>query len=338
MTTATGTATYAVLDVEQRVFYELNMLERAVPNFLHLWFGMEGSVFPVTILPENKGHQIQWNKLSAFTAVTTALTEGVTPDPQDITITSTTGTVAEYGAYVRYTRSLAQMGIHKVAAEASDALGEQAGDSLDLITRAAVIASGTAQYANGRAAEADLVGGDNLTFTEIMQAVTTLKAAKAAPVMGAKYCALLHPNSVYDMYVDPVFQAVLSYAQERGAGNPFIRGYIGEAFGVEFYETPNGYSVTNGTVTVYYTHVLGRGAFGIGGLGAYMPQVIREQKEKSNHTYETVRPLRLIDKPFGSTGTADPFDRLASIAWFTTFVAKVLDANFYVRILHDINL
>ena len=110
MTTATGTATYAVLTEEQRVFYELNMLQRAIPNFLHLWFGMEGSVHPVTILPDNKGHQIQWNKLSAFTAVTTALTEGVTPDPQDITITSTTGTVAEYGAYIRYTRSLAQMG------------------------------------------------------------------------------------------------------------------------------------------------------------------------------------------------------------------------------------
>jgi N4-gp56 family major capsid protein len=207
-----------------------------------------------------------------------------------------------------------------------------------LITRATLIAGGTAQFANGRAAEADIVGGDNLTFTEIMKAVTTLKTAKAAPVMGTDYCALLHPNSVYDMYVDPVFQAVLSYAKERGENNPFIRGYIGEAFGVQFYETPNGYSLTNGTVTVYYTMMLGRGAFGVGGLGAYMPQVVRETQEKSHHTFETVRPLRLIDKPFGSTGTADPFDRLASIAWYTTFVAQVLDANFYVRILHDINL
>jgi N4-gp56 family major capsid protein len=336
-TTSVGTATILELTDENRTFYELLMLKRAIPNFLHLWFGMEGSVHPVTIVPENKGSTISWNKLSAFTATTTALTEGVTPEPQDLTITATTAAVAEYGAFVRYTRTLAEFGIHKIAAEAADALGEMAGDSLDLITRAILIAqTTTVNFANGRATEATIAAGDYLTFTEIMKMTTTLKTNKAVPAMNGLFPTLLHPYSSYDLYQDATFQAVLSYAKDRGEKNPWMRGYIGQAFGCSFWETPNGYSLANVlSVTVYYTMLLGKGGFGVGGLAAYMPQVIREQGDKNYHTMETVRPLRLIDKPFGSTGTMDPFDRLASIAWYTTFVAKVLNASFYGIIKHD---
>lgn len=334
--TSTGQITYAQLTTEQRLFYEMKLLERAIPNFLHIFFGLEGSVFPVSTLPENQGHQIQWNKLSALTATTTALTEGITPDPQDITVSTVTGTVREYGAYIRYTRTMAAMGIHKIAAEASDALGEQAGDSLDLITRAVLVAETTnAQFANGRANTAAIASGDYLTLTEVMKAMTTLRTNKAVgPLSNGKYPALLHPKTCYDLYTDPLFQSVLAYSKDRGESNPWITGHVGSAFGVDFYETVNGYHVTS-TVEVYSTMILGKGCFGVGGLAGYMPQVIREQQNKSNHTFEKVRPLRLIQKPFGSTGTADPFDRLASIAWYTTFVAQVLDATFFVRIEHD---
>ena len=46
---------------------------------------------------EHKGHQVQFRKMAAFSAVTTALDEGVTPESQNISITSTTATVYEYG-------------------------------------------------------------------------------------------------------------------------------------------------------------------------------------------------------------------------------------------------
>jgi N4-gp56 family major capsid protein len=235
---------------------------------------------------------------------------------------------------------MAAMGIHKIAAEASDALGEQAGDSLDLITRAVLVAeTANAQFANGRANTASIVAGDYLTLVEVMKAMTTLRSNKAVgPLKNGNYPALLHPKSCYDMYADTLFQSVLAYSKDRGEQNPWITGHIGTAFGVDFYETANGYYADNGTVDVYSTMILGKGSFGVGGLAAYMPQVIREQQNKGNHTFEKVRPLRLIQKPFGSTGTADPFDRLASIAWYTTFCAIVLDNTFYVRIEHDVAL
>lgn len=333
--TSSGVVTYGALTTEHRVFYELNLLKRAIPNFLHIWFGLQGTVFPVLSLPLNSGHQIQWNKVSAFSAVTTPLTEGITPEPQNITVTTVSGTVSEYGAYIRYTRNLMQMGIHKIAAEASDALGEQAGDSLDLLTRAILVAeTSNVQFANGRGSTAAIVSGDYLSFVEIMKGVTTLKTNKAVAPMGDKFPALIHPKGVYDLFADPLMQAVLHYAKERGNNNPLIRGYLGEAFGVSFWETSNGYHATS-TVEVYSTMLIGKGSFGVGGLAAHMPAAVKEQQDKTGHTFETVRPLRLIDKPFGSSGSADPFDRLASIAWYTTFIAKVLDATFYVRIEHD---
>jgi N4-gp56 family major capsid protein len=332
--TTTGTSTYAGLTTEQRLFYEMNMLERAIPNFLHLFFGLQGSVHPVTTLPLNKGHQIQWNKLTALSAVTTALAEGITPEPEDITVTTATDTVSEYGAYIRFTKSQVEMGIHKISAEASDALGEQAGDSLDQITRAVLVADGTVQYANNRANTAALVSGDYLTFTECMEAVTTLRTAKAVSPLPAGFPILVHPNTVYDLFTDPVFQSIASYAHDRGKSNPWMEGHVGDAFGLCFYMTPNGYSESS-TVTVYHSLVLGKGAFGVGGLAAYMPQIISEQQNKGEHTMEKVQPLQLIHQDFGSSGTADPFQRISTIAWFTTWVTQVLNSAFYVRIEHD---
>lgn len=47
---------------------------------------------------ENEGSTVQWSKLNALTVVSDALTEGITPEGLDVSITSDTGTVSEYGS------------------------------------------------------------------------------------------------------------------------------------------------------------------------------------------------------------------------------------------------
>ena len=145
--------------------------------------------------------------------------------------------------------------------------------------------------------------------------------------------AVSHPKTIYDLFSDPVMQAVLAYVKEDGDSNPWIEGFIGSAFGLAFYSTPNGYHTTS-TVEVYSSTVIGKDSFGVGGLAGMMPSVVSE-KQDGNHTFEEVRPVRLIDKPFGSAGTADPLNQRASIGWTSTYAFKVLDANFFVRIEHD---
>jgi N4-gp56 family major capsid protein len=110
MTTGVGTQTLGQMTVENKTFYELKMLKVATGPFLHSWFAQEGGVFPVFSLPENEGDVIQWSKPAALSNVTDPLTEAVTPEPLDMTITVLSTTVYEYGAYIRYSRKLSQMG------------------------------------------------------------------------------------------------------------------------------------------------------------------------------------------------------------------------------------
>jgi N4-gp56 family major capsid protein len=334
------TALYGDLTAEQRKFYELQMLPRAVPPFSHLYFG-QSAISSVTDLPENKGDKIDWRLLAPFAAVTTPLNEGVTPNEQNISISNKEATVEEYGAFVRYTRKLAAMGIDKVAAEASDALGEQAGDSLDILTRNA-LAAGTAillpAAASGLAA--NITAAMPLTAVLVLKALATLKNAKAVPGMSDKYVALIHPFAEYDLYQDNVLQNVLYHSKERGEDNAWTTGYIGDAFGVSFWCTPNARvdaGAGAGGANIYDSVVLGKGAFGIGGLGAYMPQAVKGMRN-GNNTFAKVRPLRLIQKPFGSAGSEDPLEQRATIAWYTTFTAKVLVEGFMLRVRHGATL
>jgi len=57
-----------------------------------------------------------------------------------------------------------------------------------------------------------------------------------------------------------------------------------------------------------------------------------------NNTFQKIRPLRLIDKPFGSAGTSDPLDQRASIAWYTTFAVQELDSTWYIVVHHASSL
>jgi N4-gp56 family major capsid protein len=335
------TSTFGVLTTQQRTFYEMQLLDRATPNFLHLAFGQRG-VSPITALPEHAGATIDWRILNSFTAVTTALTEGSTPASMDMSMSNLTATVDEYGAYIRYTKKLAMMGIDRVAVEAADALGEQAGDSLDQLVRNVIIAGTTIQYASTAAANSDITSAMKLTALELLEAVATLKVNKARPLDGGKFSVIIHPYTEYDLYNDSTFQTILKYSQERGKSNSYFTGYMGEAVGCELFVSPNAYELpdvgSGGTVDVFYSVVIGKGAFGIGGLAQYMPSGMQapstNSMTNSNTTMLKTRPLRLIQKDFGSAGSADPLDQRASIAWYTTFVTKILQQNFMVVIRH----
>lgn len=116
--------TYATLTAEQRTFYELALLEYAKKNLPHWMVGQKGKSIN---LPTRTGDTIQWRKFSAFSAATTPLSESETPVGSDLTITSTTGTVYEYGDFVRYSDFLKKTAIDDIPTEISKILGYQCG-------------------------------------------------------------------------------------------------------------------------------------------------------------------------------------------------------------------
>lgn len=337
-------ATFGALTAEQRTFYEMEMLDRAVPAFLHLNFGLRG-FHPVTQVPEHAGATINWRVFGAFTAVTTPLTEGVTPNPEEIAITADTATVSEYGAYVRYTKKLAIFGMDMVASEAADALGEQAGDSLDQITRAIVIAGTTVQFASTATQRTEITAAMVLSALELLEGLTTLKVNNAKPIMDGLYPVLIHPYTEYDLMKDTTLASVFNYAIGKDSKSPWLTGYVGDALGYRFFSTSNAIEWVDGGLSnadVFAALVFGKGSFGIGGIAAYLPTaagIDEPLSNESNNTFGgTIRPLKLIDKPFGSSGADDPLEQRASIAWYTTYVAKILRQPFMLRIEHGTTL
>jgi N4-gp56 family major capsid protein len=199
-----------------------------------------------------------------------------------------------------------------------------------------VSVSGTAQYASTAVSTVTVAAGMYLTPSEVLEANATLKTNKAKGPLNGIWPVLIHPYTEYDLFQDPTFQTVMSYIKQEGPANPWISGYVGDAFGARFYVTPNAY-VNSGAgaaaIDVYNSMVLGRDSFGVGGLAGMMPAVV-QASPNDNNTFSKVQPIRLIDKPFGSGGTADPMNQRATLAWFTTFGVKVLDSTFMVRIEH----
>ena len=134
---------------------------------------------------------------------TTALTEGVTPSPDSVTVTATTATLDQYGSFIRYTDWLDLVAIDDTLSEFSDMLGEQAGDTIDQLVRDVLAAgAGSIRYADGAANRAALASTNILDNEEIVRAVATLESNKARRFEDGMFIAVISPNTWADVMRD----------------------------------------------------------------------------------------------------------------------------------------
>ena len=308
----TNTTLTATLSPTIQTYYDKKLLERLLPNFVHFQLGQKRPI------PKNGGKNINFRRFASLAPATTPLTEGVTPTGSSITITDISSTVAQYGNYVEVSDILDMVAIDPVLDEMADVLGEQAADTLDQITRDAIVSQGTnIQFAAGRVSNVTVTGSDKLTVTEIRKAIRTLKNNKAKPLADGTFVAIVSPNATFDLQGDDDWVNASQYA----GSTQIFNGETGKIYGVRFIETPNA-KVFAGAgasgVDVYSTIVVGRDAFGvvdIAGSGA----------------------VQNIIKPHGSAGTADPLNQRATTGWKALFSVKVLHQEAMVQIRHAVS-
>lgn len=300
--------TYASLSAEQKTFYDRTLLERLLPNFIHMQWGQKRPI------PKNEGDTINFRRFGALAAATTPLVEGVTPAGNSLSISTITAAVAQYGDYIETSDKLDMVGIDPVATELVQLLGDQAGDTLDQLVRDIIAAGTTVQYAAGRANRAAVTASDILNSTEVRKAVRTLRRNNVKPVSGGNYIGIVHPDAVYDFQSDSLWQDISKY----GSGEQIYKGEIGKMWGVKFVMNTNAkkYSAAgSGGVDVFGTLIFGQNYYGI-------VDVAGSGKPKT------------IIKELGSSGTADPLEQRATVGWKAMFTAVRLQELACVRIEH----
>ena len=282
-TQTTGTTT---LSDEMKTYYSDYLIDNAVPKLVHDQFGQKHPI------PKNGGKTIEFRKYSPLPKLLTPLTEGVTPDGQSLTVTTIEATIDQYGGYVTISDMLQLTAIDNNMVQATKLLGNQAGASLDTITREVLNGGTNVVYAGGVASRSALTADSKLTVDDIKKAVRALKNQNAEKI-GDSFVAIIHPDVTYDLTNDPAWQAVKDYDPKD-----WYEGEIGKIAGVRFVETTEAKIFEGG---VYSTLILGDNAYGV--------------------TEVEGGGLQHIVKQLGSAGTADALDQRATVGYTLAIAA-----------------
>lgn len=291
-TQTTGTAS---LSDEMKIFYSDYLIDNAKPKLVHDQFGQKHPI------PKNGGKTIEFRKYSPLGKMLTPLTEGVTPDGQSLTVSVIESTVNQYGGYITLSDMLLLTAIDNNMVQATKLLGNQAGATLDTITREVLNGGTNVIYAGGVTSRDALA--DNLTVMDVKKAARALKTQNADKI-GDSFVGIIHPDVSYDLTNDPKWEAVKTYDPED-----WYEGEIGRIHGVRFVETTEAKIFEGG---VYSTLVLAENAYGVTDIEG--------------------GGLQHIVKQLGSAGTADPLNQRATVGWKATKTAERLVEQFMVRI------
>lgn len=293
------------LSPEMKTFYSKYLIKMAKPNLVHDQFGQTHPI------PKNGGKTIEFRKYDPFPKALTPLTEGVTPDGRKLSVSTITAEVAQYGDYVELSDVLMLTAIDNNLVMANELLADQAGATLDTITRE-VLAGGKNVIFSGTGVKArtSLAAGDTLKVIDIKRAVRELKVNNAKKINGT-WVAIIHPDVEFDITNDPEWISASEYA----GSTQLFEGEIGKIHGVRFVETTEAKiwaSASSDSKSVYSTLVLGANAYGT--------------------TSVEGGGLEFIAKQLGSAGTADPLNQRATAGWKAIKTAEILVDAYMVRI------
>ena len=229
-----NSAPYNDLSPEMKTFYDMTLIDEAQANLVHDQFGQKRPI------PKGSGKTIEFRKFAPLNKALTPLTEGVTPDGSNLTVTSMTATVSQYGDYITQSDVLELTALDNTILEATKLLGRQAGLTLDTVTRN-VLQSGTnVSFASKWSGTTetlvtqrkDLDKTAILKVDTIKQVVAKLRACNA-PTINGDYVAIIHPYVAYDIMSDPMWIDAHQYAQPTN----LYEGEIGKIGGVRFVES-----------------------------------------------------------------------------------------------------
>ena len=303
--TDTNMTTSSALSAGMQTYYNRELLRTFEPNLVHLQFGDEHR------MPPHSGLVMNMRKLIPLETNTKALSEGDPGESVMLAETEVTVQLQQYGEYARCTDKLDLTHLDMDIMRRTKLFGDAGARSIDAVVREELAKCANVIYAGGKASRAELTAADKLTSRELRKAVKTLKK-NHAQTFGGYYVAIIGPDTMYDLQEDEAFVKVSQYQDKEN----IYTGEVGRLFGVRLVETTEA-KVFEGVgasgADVASVIVLGQYAYGVTSLKGAKP--------------------RVIVKPAGSAGTADPLDQISTVGWkMDGFGAKLLQPEYAVRI------
>ena len=302
--TDTNMTTSSALSAGMQTYYNRELLPFE-PNLVHLQFGDEHR------MPPHSGLVMNMRKLIPLETNTKALSEGDPGESVMLAETEVTVQLQQYGEYARCTDKIDLTHLDMDIMRRTKLFGDAGARSIDAVVREELAKCANVIYAGGKASRAELTAADKLTSRELRKAVKTLKK-NHAQTFGGYFVAIIGPDTMYDLQEDEAFVKVSQYQDKEN----IYTGEVGRLFGVRLVETTEA-KIFEGAgadgADVASVIVLGQYAYGVTSLKGAKP--------------------RVIVKPAGSAGTADPLDQISTVGWkMDGFGAKLLQPEYAVRI------
>ena len=302
-----------------QIFYDRTFLERAKTELRHD-FGAQ-----VKNVPMNSGKVVYFTRFTPLALQTTALSEAANPTAIDMTATTVSATLADYGGYTTVGSLYSMTSIEDGLTEHVSIHGQNAGETIDRLIRTELSSGATVMLVStssgGAAASTTAVStihtSDTLTGLEIRRVVRALKKAKAPRFPNGLYRSIIGPDTAMDLFGNSEWLDAHRYT----TSDAIERGVIGKLHGVEFVETNDqkytlsaGFSTSATNVAnVYENFFFGKDAYGVINLGS-------------------IRAPKVFVKNPGANSTDNPIDQFSTVGWKMPFACKTLNSAWVINL------
>ena len=303
---------------------------------------------PGTLMRNGGSMSVRYERWNDLAIATTALGEAASPavfglgrDSVAMSITRVDAAVAKYGQAVLYNEEIDLFQVNATSARYVGNLGRNAGESLNALMRDVMTGADVTniEYANGTATnQVNTV----IALNDIKRAVNGLQnnsAMKFLPMTDgspntnttpqrAAFYGICHVDVEEDIRLLSGFVPVEQYASQTQVKV----GEFGSINGVRWCATEtapiaSGGGATGGTgvrettnvADVYSSTIYGQEAVGSVGLGETLPDEILMQGDN-------IAVVEIINKPPGSSGVADMFNEVGTLAWKAWWAGVILNA------------
>lgn len=274
------------------------LLKRGMP---YLCLERFGQTYP---LPTRSTKVAKFRRYEALPVATTPLTEGVTPDAHQLTVTDYTATLSQYGDRIQISDVIEDTHEDPVLEQSMEILGEQSAQTIETIRYNIIKAGTNVFYANG-ALRTDV--NTPLTLSLQRQVTRALKAQKARKItkvtkstpsfgtepVAASFIGLIHSDCESDVRNMTGFVPAEKYGQitpwENEIGKVEDVRYVYSTIFAPFADAGGAkgamLSTTGVSADVYPVLYLGSDAFGIvplKGKNSIIPMIVNPKPSDSD--------------------------------------------------------